>query len=318
MILWNIVDNEIEYEIEVGPITVIKGSDPISFHITRCLDDFFLNKDSKIKIFEDTQPLYKKDWECFFIPFNAHIDLEKLNSKSPLKPILDSVCHEISLTPSFLALTEIWEEIKDELDFIESKVKDYGLGISMVPFTLNDLRKYITFHPLQQFLTPIEYKQMLLKLFCNQPMNRKKLVILELPEVYASDEQFHELMNIVEEQINNGIWFMIVTNKNIKGRINYIFKGRIINSAFIDKMKNKIISDAPFFIEEEIFQEAKFAFINAVDNAGSNMQKLQLPTDLQLATTIVFWMLMRNVDISINVDLSTFPNNLAKFIKEYS
>jgi len=318
MILWNIVNREVEYEVEVGPTTIFKGSDPTWFRIVRMIEDFFINKDSEVKIFEDTQPIHRKDWECLLIPFDAHIDLDKLNSKSPLKPIIDSICYDISLTPSYLALTELWEEVNEELDFLHSKVKSYGLGLSLAPFSLNDLRKYISFYPLQKFMTPIEYKQMLIKLFCNQEIVSKKLVILEPPELYASDEHFYELMDVIEDQRKKGIWFMIVTNREIKGNVNHMFQGKIINNAFVEKMKSMIIAEAPIYIDEEIFQEAKCAFLNIVDKSNFYQEKIQLSTDHQYATTIVAFMLMRQIDKSLNVDLSTLPPNLVKFLEEYS
>lgn len=319
MILWHIEEeNGVEYEIEVGPVTIFKGSDPIWYSVVRYIEDFFTNKNSTISIYEDTQPIHKKDWDCLFIPFDAHLQMEKLNAKSPLKSILDNVCQELTLSPSYMALTDVWEEIKEEIQFLNTKINQYGVGLGLQPFEVDELKKYLSFYPLQQSMTPIEYKKILIKLFGDQVVEKKKLIILELPELYATEEQLNDLLEIVEALSRKGFWFIIVTHRDIKGNVNFSVGGRIINGASVEKIKRIVSVEAPFFVEEDIFQEAKRVFLQIVDNPEYHRGKYMLSTGDNEMTAVVIYMLLRRSGLELNIDMSMFPENLVKFVEAYS
>ncbi|WP_075980024.1 hypothetical protein [Bacillus massilinigeriensis] len=187
--MWNIIKEDVEWEIEVGPITILKGQHGLWYELIRMIDDFFSNKGSIVKIFEDTQLLNKKDWDCLFIPFDCHLLVDKITSKSPLKPLLEGVCEDLILSPAYNELLNIWEELREEVQFIKSKVEKYGLELQLESFDLEQLKSFLTFHTLKRNMTPIGYKKLMLDLFIDKNIEKKQLIIIELPELYSNNRE---------------------------------------------------------------------------------------------------------------------------------
>lgn len=144
MIMWQIKDSNIEYEIEIGPITILKGTKSIWFQLVRLIDDYFNNKNSSVQIVEDIQAVYKKDWDCYFIPFDTHLQFDKLTVKSPLKSLIDETFEQLSLNPIVKDLFEVWDSLNDELELISNKlINDYYLQILLQPITFDNLKKFM-------------------------------------------------------------------------------------------------------------------------------------------------------------------------------
>ncbi|MFX0561212.1 hypothetical protein TEPIDINF_002683 [Tepidibacillus infernus] len=317
MIIWNIISEELECEVEVGPITVLKGSHELWFKLVRLIDDYFTNKNTEVQIYEDTQLLYKKDWECLFIPYDAHLQFDKINSKSPLKILLDEMSEELSYSPVYLELLSIWDELRDELDLVNTKIEKYGLTLKMESFGIDHLKDFLLFTATKNIMTPIEYKTMLLNLFADKLNDKKRLIIIELPELYANNTQFTEFINIVEQLSKMGIQFLIVTQKNLSGNHNYVFDEKIINEALLENMKRKVFSEVPFICENDLYEEAKDHLLKVVDNFVFQNRKLGLSTIQNEAIIVLLYVMINHLNIRIPLDMSGISPNLQAFVKSY-
>lgn len=318
MIMWHIEVEGEEWEIEVGPVTILKNHHNFWFKLVRLIDDFFTNKSSEVQVYEDTQPLHKKDWECLFLPFDAHLQLDKVTAKSPLKSVLDEVCEELSLSPAFHELLEVWDELKEELQFVNRNLEKYNLSVNISSFEQDDLKSYLSFQSLHSMMTPIEYKKLLLRLFTDKVIEKKRLVIIELPELYANKDDFIELMSLINDLALKGIRFIIVTGERIEGNSNFVFQEKIINEACIEMRKRRILSELPFVCDDEIFEEAKRILLQAVDNSFIFEEKELLLTNNDEAIVVILFVLIQQLNIAISLDTSGLPMNLNQFIKAYS
>lgn len=261
--------------------------------------------------------LHKKDWECLFIPFDAHLQIDKLNAKSPLRGILEEVCEELSLSPVYIELLDIWEELSDEVQFSNHKIDKYGLGLQLKPFELEYLNAYLSFTTKKQMMTPVEYKKLLLNLFNDKVMEKKRLVIIELPELYAEDFQFKEFISIMDQLSSKGIHFIIVTQREVTGNCNYVFGEKILNEACIENLKRKILSEVPFICENELFEKAKQQLLQAVDNSIFNGEKQVLSRQHNEATVVLLFLMIHHLNIRIDLETKGIFSSLDKFIKSY-
>jgi len=318
MIMWNIKNESYQWEIEVGDITILKGSNIIWYKLVRLIEDFFENKASTVKIYEDTQLLHKKDWECLFIPFDAHLQLDKINSKSPLKFIVDEVCNELELSPIYHEILDVWEALIDEVELMNHRVEKYGLDLKLELLKLDVIRDALTFSPINKEMTPIEYKKLLLSLFAEKYIDKKRLIIVELPELYADDMQLSDFLNSVKIFTGKGIKFIIVTQQSIKGNTNYLIDNKIINISCIDNLKRKVQNEVPFVCDDELFQMAKINLLQAVDNYKYKGESFKLLTRENSMLMVVIFVILFHIDIKLNLDTSRVESNIKEFIKSYS
>lgn len=318
MMMWHIEVGGEEWGIEVGPVTIFKNSHYLWFKLARLIDDFFTNKSSNVHVYEDIQLLHKKDWECLFLPFDAHLQLDKVTAKSPLKSVLDEVCEELSLSPAFHELLEVWDELKEELQFVNRNLGKYNLSVNFSSFEQGDLKSYLSFQSPHSIMTPIEYKKLLLRLFTDKMIEKKRLIIIELPELYANKDDFNELMLIVNDLATKGIRFIIITGEQIGGNSNFVFQEKIINEASIEMRKRKVISELPFVCDDELFAKAKRILLQTVDNSFNREEKELLLTNEDEAIVVILFLLTHHLNITRRLDTSGLSPNLNQFIKAYS
>lgn len=314
MIQWTIKHGENESVIETGPVTILKSAHSHWFQLVRYIADYFERKQSMVEIYEDTLPLYKKDWDCLFIPFDAHIELTKLTLKSPLKPIVDHLVERVSLSPSFYQLQETWHDLNEELLLFTDDMERYGLTAQLEPFTEDDLKKFIVLKSVKSLMTPIDFKIMLLNLFVEQKVDKKRLIILELPELYSEKTEFSRFLQTIHSCADKGIKFIIVTQENIKGHVNYLHTNVILNEAVIELNSHKIMNSLPFTCDQELYTKAKTTLLKAVDNSSDLNEIINkiVINDEALATIIL--VLLREMNIPLNLDISRFSRNIQAFL----
>lgn len=317
MITWNILKEEVEYELEVGQITVLKGSNLLWYRLVRFVEDYFTNKNSEVLIYEGMHQLNKKEWECYFIPYNAHLQLDKLNSKSPLKPILDEICNDLTFTPAYHELLDIWNEILEEIHFNHQKIEKYGLTMYLEPFSHENLKSFLYFKTIQRDMTPIDYKALLLRLSAERKLEKKRLIIVELPELYAESAQYRKFIEEVNEYSKMGITFILVTQNSISGNCNFSIHGKIVNHARLEMIKRKVQNELPFVCDDKLYNEARQFLLDAVDNFNISGDGVLQPGTSSEAILVIIYSMIRHLNIGLTLDITGISPNLEKFIKSY-
>lgn len=315
MKIWSIVTPENEVEIEVSKKTLLYKQHYEWKLLTEHINNYFNVRNSTVEIYEDGIPLNKKDWKCFFIPFDVNIQLSKITASSPLKEIQNNITEQLTFSPLYDELQELWEQIDGELEFINQKLKKWRIQSKLNPIDKKAISQFINFQPtLDNKLSPLEVKELLINIILEGNMDKKTLIIVELPELFSTEKELQKFNSIIDQAIDRGYQFMFISNHKLFGIGNYLFKNKIVHSAMLEQIKQKVCNEVPFYCSEKLFEEAKNLFLRLVDNSISEEDLLQLSgNDFGVIITIIH-VIMYNLDIDpIQVPQGLEPN-LKKFI----
>ncbi len=317
MKIWTIVTPENEWEIEVADCTLLYGQQLIWNRLIRQVDDFFNSRNSPIKIFEGSVPINKKDWNCFFIPFDADVHLSKITANSPLKKVQYEITEQLTYSPLYQELIEIWDLLDEEFELINQRLRKWGVEAKLNHINEKTLSNQVFFKSITgNNLSPIEVKTLLLNIILEKPLEKKTLVIVELPELFADDVQLQNFYKLVEKAIAHGYKFLLVSERESFGSKNYFYKERIIHSALLEQMKSKIRNEVPFYCTEKLYDQAVDVFFNLVDNSISEADLLNLEISNWGEIITIIQVIMYNLDMKgIQVPQGLEPN-LKRFISD--
>jgi|SRR5690625_4689815 len=317
MRIWNIINDDLDCNIEISDKATLYDQRFSWYLLIRAINDFFNNRNSNTKVFEDEQPINKNDWQCIFIPFDAEVQLNKITTKSPLKDIQLSASNQLTYSPIFGELQEVWGQLDSDLEIINQKLKRWGLTTSLKSLSEKDLSNFISFHSLTENLSPLDIKQLLLNIFLDKSFDKKILFLVELPEIYATERELIQFNNLVEKAIIKGCKFIFVSNKKY-GCVNYSYKNKIINDTLLEQMKFKVKKELPFYCSDSLYKKAKDILLLIVDNS-INIDNLaeSIPNNFGAIVTIIH-VIMYNLGIGSLHEIQGLEPNLKKFISHYT
>ncbi|PIC64190.1 hypothetical protein CSV79_07630 [Sporosarcina sp. P13] len=318
MRVWNIKDDDYAYDIDLDQCTILKGQHMIWHNIVRSIDSYFNNRFSDVQITEDTQPINKKDWNCYLIPYDFKVETERITAKSPLNSLLTTYVTELGLSPSFFELQEVWSEVQEECYFANKLLEPYELHAEIRNFEEKDLKSFISFKTNQKSISPLDNKMMLLRFIQKEAMNKQTLILIELPEVYSTKMQLEILMNEINAMRLKGIHFIIITNElSLSARKNFIVSNEVFNESAIESVKREVLLDIPSGAEGQDFIQAKEQLLTIVDNYPEcDLFKLISYSEEQ-TIQLLMYMILRKLSIHETIDMIGFPENIVKFMSSY-
>lgn len=319
MRLWQIDTWDNCVTLDMGPITIMKGSHKTWFKIAREINDFFTNRVSEVKIYEDGELINKKDWECLMIPFNESLQLDKVNTKSPLQIIHEKIVEFLAATPQYESILEEWEVLKEEEEIINRTILEkFDLQFRLKEFDESNLKDFFILSSYKGILTPIDSKLLTLKLLLEKEITKRLLIIIELPELYADEQEIEELLLILKQLMNRGCYAIIITTlDDVEGRRNFILKGQVINEARVEMLRSKVFNTIPIPIENEDFLKTKELLLSSVDKVGIKGEFLLDFNDIHRTHIVVLYVILKLLEIEWDIDFTKFPPNLKKFFAEY-
>lgn len=319
MITWTIRTEKKEIEIQLGKTTLFLGEHESWYYIIRDIEQFFTNKNSNIEIYEDTQLLTPKDWDVLWIPYDAHLQLDKILAKSPLMPVMNNILQFLEYSPFYQNIVEGFEELKEEQVIINQLIQNYDLQVELRDFTLNDMKGFIQLNTCAEKSSPVDTKQLLLNLFSEKVRERKTLILIELPELFANFNQLIKFRDKLLHLNSQGVMVIILTNHTIfQGQKNYMINEQIINDILFQKLFKEIKSIAPFVFDKLEYNKAVDYIKMIVDNYPHSLQNQNeidcYPQDI--ATLIL--MIKQRVIPSFKIVEPKFPINIQNFLKANS
>lgn len=317
MNIWTIVTPEREFEIEVSKSTLLFNQHFEWKQLTNSINSYFNVRNSNVGVFEDGVPLNKSDWKCFFIPFDASIQLSKITASSPLKEIQYNLTEQLILSPLYDELLEIWEQLDGELDFVNQKFKKWQIQAKLNSIDEKMLSQFINFRSTSgRELKPLEIKELLINIIIENSLEKKTLIIVELPELFATEKELEKFNVLVNDAVNKGFQFMFISNRKSFGVRNFIYKEKIIHTARLEQIKEKICHEVPFYCPKELYDKAKEYLLQLVDNSISEDELLQLSGENFGSIITIIHVMMYNLDMEpIHIPQRLEPN-LKKFISE--
>lgn len=315
MKIWQIVTPENEMEIEVSDSTLLYGQSLIWNQLIHQIDDFFNARNTQIKIYEGSLPINKKDWNCYLIPFDADIQLSKITASSPLRDVRNDVTAHLTHSPLFQELIEIWEQLDGELEFTNQRLAKWGIQAKLSNFDEKSLSTHIFFNPsFDRYLSPLEVKTLLIRIILEKPLEKKTLIIVELPELYADEQALHNFKITVDNSVSKGYQFLFVSQNKDLGTRNYYYKNKIIHLALLEQIKSKIRNEVPFYCSDDLYEQASTLFLQLVDNSITEEQLMKFSDENAGALVTIIHTIMYNLNMeSIHVPQGLEPN-LKKFI----
>lgn len=316
MRIWTIIEADYEIEIQVSSKTLLYGHDYRWTLLARRVEDFFNNRNSDVQILMDGVPLDRKDWECYYIPLDIHVELEKVTTRSPLKGIQQTALEQIISSPLYSELLELWEELGEELQFLNQKLESWGILANLTNISERELIKHINFSPKDSSsLAPIKLKRLMLNLIFEKELNKRTLIILELPELLANKSELVQLKHMIEQSVQYGYEFIIVSKeKNFGLSKNYWYRDKVIHEALFERMREKVCSQLPFYCSPELYEEAKNQFINLVDNSIDEDLLWQKVFEHSSALFTILYVFMYNLNIVPAYVPKGLEPNLKQFI----
>lgn len=318
MRVWNIKDEECAYDIDLDRCTILSGQHMIWHTIVRSIDHFFTSRSSHVQITEDMQPINKKDWNCYLIPFDFKVETEKITAKSPLNSVLTNYITELGLAPSFFGLQEVWSEVQEESYFANKLLEPFGIHAEIKDFEEKDFKSFISLKTNQRNVSPIDNKMTLLRLIQKEAMDKQTLILIELPEVYSTKLQLEILTNEIHAMQLKGVHFIIVTNElSLNARKNFIIGDEVFNESAIESVKRDVLLDIPSGAEEQDFIQAKEQLLTIVDNYPEcDLFKLISYSEDHTIRLLMYMILMK-LNIRETIDVKGFPKNIVEFINSY-
>lgn len=319
MKLWQIEVDKENLVLDMDKITVLKGYHKKWFRTARRIHEFFNSRNTQVQILEDAQPINKKDWECLIIPFDESMQLDKITLKSPLQLVLEKIIESLVACPQYHSILEEWELLKEEEEIINKAVLErFNLKFELKLFEETHLKDFIVFSSNYDKLSPIEIKILYLKLLLEKELTKRLLLIIELPEIYAEEQELKEFVTVLEQLICRGCNAIIITTSDeIVGRNNFILNNQVINEARIDLLRSKLISTVPIPIDEQEFLKAKDLLLSSVDKWDSKWDHALNLNVIHSTEIIVLYVLLKLLGIHWNVDTSKFPPNIRSFFADY-
>lgn len=320
MKLWQIeYQDEESVMLELDKLTILKGHHKKWFKLARDINDYFVNRTTEVAIFEDTQQINKKDWECILIPYDISIQLDKITAKSPISPLVNQITELLIMSPQYQTIIEEWDLLKEEEEVINKTLLDkFDLRFELKPFAESNLKDFISISGKLGVLTPFELKMVFLKLIYNKELTKRHLIIIELPEIYAEDNELKDLSKIFNDLIIKGCNIILITNSNrFLGPYNYILNNQVVNAARIDMFKNKVMGLSPIPTNHKLFDESKEIFLSAVDKWGNVEDVLSSFSSIHSNLKIIIYLILKMFSIEWNLDAEEFPPNINKFLNVY-
>lgn len=319
MKLWQIENGDEIITLDIDTITILRGYHKKWFRIARSIHEFFNSRTTEVQIYEDAQLINKKEWECLIIPFDESMQLDKITLKSPLQLVLDKIIESLVSSPQYYSILEEWELLKEEEAIINKAVLEkFDLKFELKVFDDIHLKDFIVLSSSYGELTPIEIKTLYLKLLLEKELTKRLLLIIELPEIYAEEQELKEFLNILSQLISKGCNAIIITTSNhITGRNNFIINDQVINEVCIEMLRTKVFNTVPIPMDDGDFIKAKKILMSSVDKVGNKTEFLATSDDIHSSEIIVLYVLLKLIGIEWDIDTSRFPLNIRKFFAEY-
>lgn len=315
MNIWQIVTPEKEYEIEIANKTLLYQQHLEWHKLTRHINSYFNERNSEVEIFEDGVPLNKKDWNCYFIPYDVNIQLTKVTANSPLKDIQYDLTEQLIYSPLFQELSEIWEQLNEELEYANKKLSEWNIQAYLNEINEKFIGQLIQFRSTTGTdLSPIDVKSLLLNIILEKRFDKKTLIIIELPELFASIKEVENFLNLVDEAVAKGYRFVFISDDKDFGVTNYMYKMKVINKAVLSQIKSKVCNEVPFHCPDQMFEHAKTIFLQLVDNSISEDELIDRCGNQFGAIVTILNVMLYNLDMEPIIVPQGLEPHLKKFI----
>ncbi|SEK89592.1 hypothetical protein SAMN04488700_2444 [Carnobacterium iners] len=310
---WHIKDSVRVTSFLVDKVTILKGEQKEWCQLVEYFSDYFSYKGIQINLFENQTLIPRRDFLFQILSPNdptKFISLEKALIRQE-KEFLTN----LEFSPFYKQLVESWEELIEEVDFLNTQQKTNTTHYTLLPFDKKWIQTSLSFSK-KNSAQLSHYEKLILQInVLEESISDKKLIIyIQFPEVVLSDKELEHFIYYLQ-QSPNGILYFIQTENPSLFPTNIVYKEKIRNKTICYAVKDQLISKIPSSWSEETFQHACNWYMILVDKYAQETVLLSLKTVDNLSIFIYVYSLFILTNTPVIVDLTAVTANIKKYFE---
>lgn len=308
---WHIKDSKNQTSLLIEKVSILKGDLEEWIHLMQDFEDYFSYKSTSIEIFQNETSIPRK--EFVFQTLSPDEKVQSSNLDKALALQKKQFLHQLEFSPFYKQLVESWEELVEEVDFLNNHLQTKSIRYRLSDFDETVIQNSLSLSK-KDFAQLTNYKRLLLSVsLLEETVNDKRVIIfIKLPERVLSSEELNQFIHYLKN-LNNGIFYFILTEHSSLFPTNVFYKGKIRNKISCLAIKNQLIAKIPSTWSEETFQVACNWYMKLVDKYSDDTVLLSLEAVDNLAVFIYLYSIFILTNTPVIVDLSM----VSLIIKDY-
>ncbi|SFH52634.1 hypothetical protein [Pisciglobus halotolerans] len=310
---WHIHNQDYFHTLLLEHVTFLKGNKQIWNFLLDDLQQYFSNKATPLKIYQDATLLPRNDFS--FIAFSPNEDFDSKALQQIMKTQKKQFLNTLTFSPFYKALADSWEELIEEVEFLNNQNSSASLNFSLLPFDRDWVAKNLVFSE-KSYLNLSNFRKILFQLETLETTveGKQQIICIVNPEKFLTNAELSRFYDYLEKN-PNGKHYLIITESNLAAATNVFYNDTIRNKLDCFKVKNKLMKDFPANWDNQQFSIACNWYISLVDKYRDETVFLDLETVDNLETFIYLYSLFILTSTPLIVDLARIPSSLRKYFE---
>ncbi len=223
--------------------------------------------------------------------------------------------NQLEFSPFYKQVVDSWEELIEEVDFLNTQQQSKLLNYTLAPFDKNWITNKLSLSE-KDYIHLSNYEKVVLQLnLLEEALSDKQLIIcIQYPDALLSDKETIRLVTSLKES-KSGIIYFILTENPIVSPTNVLYKGKIRNLISCYNIKEQLIAKIPSNWSDQVFLNACNWYMTLVDKYAEETVLLSLKTVDNLETFIYLYSLFILTNTPVIVDLIMIPPAIEKYFE---
>lgn len=310
---WHIKNSERIDSILIEKVSILKGNPNDWNNIMESFKHYFSHKSTSINIFQNQTLIPKNDFS--FQPFSPAPNTDSLSIDKALATQKIAFLSQLEFSPFYKQLVDSWEELIEEVDFLNTQQQSNLLNYTLASFDKNWIRNALTFSEKDYIhLTNYEKTILQINLLEGSLIDKQLIICIQHPEKFLSDNEMKQLISFLKDS-KNGILYFILTDYPSLSPTNVFYKGKIKNLTSCYNIKEQLIAKVPSNWSDQVFLDACNWYMNLVDKYAKETVLLSLKTVDNLETFIYLYSTFILTNTPVIVDLTMIPSAIEKYFE---
>lgn len=310
---WHIKDSEQTNSVLIEKVSILKGNQNDWNEMMESLKLYFSHKSTSIKVFQNQTLIPRNDFSFQTFSPAEHTDSISINNALAIKK--KSFLSQLEFSPFYKQLIDSWEELIEEVDFLNTQQQSKLLNYTLEPFDKNWVTNKLAFSEDHDvYSTPYDKTILQLKLLEEFLRDKQSIICIQYPETFLSDSEMNQLITFLKDS-KNGILFFVLTNHLSLLPTNVFYKEKISNLINCYDVKEKLMTKVPSNWSEQAFIDASNWYMKLVDKYSEETVLLSLKTVDNLESFIYLYSLFILTETPVIVDLTMIPSAVEKYFE---
>lgn len=310
---WTIKTDQEEYRVLlVNPLTIFKGTEDSWAFLLEDFTNFFdSSKSSAIQIIEDQTPLAKRDFRFYIF---SPEDSSNTSFESAIQYHKKRFLDLLEFSPFYVALTESWEELSEEVEFLSQSQSSSSLHFSLTPINKEWIENRIVASTANSRLSVSKVDQVLLQLdaIVGSAYDKKLIIAIQLPLSFFTEVEQAKFLEKLRSDKRGILYLLFCEDSSFKGE-NVLYKNSIHNYLKCYEVRNDLRKKLPFEWDGEKFDQAANLYVSLVDKYREETVFLNEASVDNAEVFVYVYSLFLLTYTPVIVDSSIFSPHLQKY-----